>query len=170
MDSKPLTYGIRQAIKDSPLTVYEIAKRTMIPRQNLGRFVQGSRRLSQDSIDLVGITLGLSLVTRAGLGFASVLPDTPEVTPLSAYIREAIRGKAMDPLADKVGLSSSHLYRFMECERGLSEGVLDSVCEHLGLFVEGPPLPTRPVRRGCSRTTQRSRVVYQTPTIRLLDT
>jgi transcriptional regulator with XRE-family HTH domain len=63
--AKPLTDQLRQAIEDSGLTRYEIAKRTGIAESTLSRFVTGRRAgLSMQALDALGECLGLTIVSR----------------------------------------------------------------------------------------------------------
>jgi hypothetical protein len=61
--NKPLADGIRQAIRDSPKTTYEIGKLSGVSAQNLYRFLNEDhpRALSRKSIDKLGLVLKLSV-------------------------------------------------------------------------------------------------------------
>lgn len=61
--AKTLTDQLRQAIEDSGLTRYEIAKRTGIDQATLSRFVTRKLGLSMEALDALGECLGLSIVS-----------------------------------------------------------------------------------------------------------
>ncbi len=54
---------MRQAIDDSGLTRYRIAKATGIDESAIGKFYNGQRGLSTDALDRIGEYLGLRIVT-----------------------------------------------------------------------------------------------------------
>jgi plasmid maintenance system antidote protein VapI len=58
----PLTEQLRQAILESGQTRYAIAKATGIGQDVLSRFVRGERGLSMESLDKLGLYLGLRIV------------------------------------------------------------------------------------------------------------
>jgi transcriptional regulator with XRE-family HTH domain len=61
---KPLTDQLRQAIANSGMTRYAIAKRTGISEATLSRFVTGTRAgLSMQALDALGECLGLKIVS-----------------------------------------------------------------------------------------------------------
>ena len=61
---KPLSEQLRKLIKDSELSRYEIAKRSEVDASQLHRFVNGTGRLTTDSLDRIGEVLGLSFTTK----------------------------------------------------------------------------------------------------------
>jgi len=66
--TKPISEQLRLAVERSPLSRYELAKRTGVEQASLSRFVHGKCGLSQDAIDALGKLLKLRLVgikTRA---------------------------------------------------------------------------------------------------------
>jgi cyanate lyase len=60
---KRLSDQIRQAIADSGISRYRIAKATGIDESALGKFFHGERGLSTDAMDALGEYLGLRIVT-----------------------------------------------------------------------------------------------------------
>jgi DNA transposition AAA+ family ATPase len=52
--SKTLTEQLRQAINDSGLTRYQIAKETGIDESSLAKFFNGHRGLSMDALNALG--------------------------------------------------------------------------------------------------------------------
>jgi len=58
---KPLTDQLRQAIDDSGLTRYEIAKQTGIDESALAKFYNGHRGLSMEALNALGKCLELSI-------------------------------------------------------------------------------------------------------------
>mgnify|MGYP002263392690 CR=1 FL=1 len=60
--SKKMTDQIRQAIDDSGLTRYRIAKDTGIDESTLAKFYNGHRGLSTDVLDRLGEYLRLRIV------------------------------------------------------------------------------------------------------------
>ncbi len=52
---------LRQAIRESPMSRYEISRRTGIAQSTLSKFIRGERGLSLDSIDLLMMCLGLEI-------------------------------------------------------------------------------------------------------------
>ena len=60
--SNKLSDQIRQAIDDSGLSRYKIAKATGIDESALGRFYNGQQGLTTGTLDLVGEYLGLTIV------------------------------------------------------------------------------------------------------------
>jgi transcriptional regulator with XRE-family HTH domain len=61
---KPLTDQLRQAIAQSGMTRYEIAKRTGVSEATLSRFYTGTRPgLSMQALDALGECLGLKIVS-----------------------------------------------------------------------------------------------------------
>ena len=148
----PLIYGVRQAIRDSPKTTYEIGKQSKVSPQNLYRFLDegGTRGLSQKSIDSLGLHLGLTLVClgRADglLRFHPPILDKtgkrlPEGTPLTDHLRRAFESsrKLVPDVAKAIDVSPTQFYRFLDGTRGLSLEKLDRLCGLMGLVVEGPP-------------------------------
>jgi transcriptional regulator with XRE-family HTH domain len=65
---KPLTDQLRQAIDDSGLTRYEIAKRTGIDESALAKFYNGHRGLSMEALNALGecLQLKITLGRKAG--------------------------------------------------------------------------------------------------------
>lgn len=57
---KTLSDQLRDIIAGGELSRYEIAKRSGVDASQLHRFVNGSGRLTTDSLDAVGKVLGLS--------------------------------------------------------------------------------------------------------------
>ena len=55
---------IRQAIKDSDLTRYQIWQRTGIDQTTLSKFVRGYRGMSLESLDVLAECLGLRIVSE----------------------------------------------------------------------------------------------------------
>ena len=149
---KPLSYGVRAAIKDSPKTTYEIGKLSKVSPQNLYRFLDesGTRGLSQKSLDALGLRLGLTLVNlgRAEglLGFHPLILDKtrkplPEGTLLTDFLRHGFESsrKLVPEIAKVIDVSPTQFYRFLDKTRGLSLEKLDRLCGLLGLVIEGPP-------------------------------
>ncbi len=174
----PLSYGVRQAIRDSPKTTYEIGKLTGVSPQNLYRFLDEShpRALSQKSLDSLCVYLKLKLTYRGdsllsgqGKDYRIVFDDSKRVVPIDTLIN----GPADDPLSVRLGravklhrkdlkeiataldVSLAQLYRFLDGSRGLSQARLDSLCALLRLFVEAPPMHIPPFRSGLMPTTKR---------------
>lgn len=61
---KTLTDQLRQALDDSGLTRYEIAKQTGIDQSILSRFYNGERGISNAVMDKLGEFLGLEIVAH----------------------------------------------------------------------------------------------------------
>ncbi len=61
---KPLTDQLRQAIDDSGLTRYQIAKETGIDESALAKFYNGHRGLSMGALNALGEYLELTIVMR----------------------------------------------------------------------------------------------------------
>ena len=59
-----LTDQLRQAIDDSGLTRYDIAKRTGIDESALAKFYNGHRGLSMEALNALGECLNLEIVMR----------------------------------------------------------------------------------------------------------
>ena len=61
---KPATLSdqLRSIIEDGELSRYEIAKRSGVDASQLHRFVRGTGRLTNDSMDKIGAVLGLQFV------------------------------------------------------------------------------------------------------------
>jgi predicted transcriptional regulator len=57
-----LSDQLRRLIEESPMTRYEISKRTGIAQSTLCKLVQGERGISTESWDLLGECLNLRLV------------------------------------------------------------------------------------------------------------
>lgn len=78
-----LLQQLRQAIEQSDLSVYEIAKRSGVDRPNLGRFVKGERSLTLESAAAVCKVLRLRLTkAQTGEGGQEAPPAlAPEPTP-----------------------------------------------------------------------------------------
>jgi hypothetical protein len=130
---KPLSYGVRKAIKDSPKTTYEIGKLSKVSPQNLYRFLDesGTRGLSQKSLDSLGLRLGLTLVNMGRaeglLRFHPPILDKtrkplPEGTLLTDYLRRAFESshKLVPEIAKAIDVSPTQFYRFLDKTRGLS--------------------------------------------------
>ena len=62
--SENLTDQLRQAIDDSGLTRYQIAKATGIDESALAKFYNGQRGLSMKALNALGDCLELTLVSR----------------------------------------------------------------------------------------------------------
>jgi transcriptional regulator with XRE-family HTH domain len=62
--SKKLTDQLRQAIDDSGLTRYRIAKETGISEATLSKFYLGQRGLSMEALNALGDYLELTIVSR----------------------------------------------------------------------------------------------------------
>jgi predicted transcriptional regulator len=60
--TEKLSDQLRRLIEESPMTRYEISKRTGIAQSTLCKLVQGERGISTDSWDLLGECLSLRLV------------------------------------------------------------------------------------------------------------
>lgn len=60
----PLTGVLKNAIKESGMTRYEIAKRTGVPATSLMRFLRGETSLRLDKADAIAGCLGLELVKK----------------------------------------------------------------------------------------------------------
>ena len=60
--TKPLTDQLRQAIDDSGLTRYRIAKETGISESTLAQFYNGHRGLSMEALNTLGEYLQLKIV------------------------------------------------------------------------------------------------------------
>jgi len=58
---KLLTDQLRQAIDDSGLTRYEIAKQTGIDESALAKFYNGHRGLSMEALNALGVCLQLKI-------------------------------------------------------------------------------------------------------------
>ena len=161
-NTTPLSYGVRQAIRDSPKTTYEIGKQSKVTPQNLYRFLDDERprSLSQKSLDSLGLCLGLKLTSRGRPSLAGhgrdyrivydesgrvvaidKLIDGPGDDPLSVQLGRAVRlhRKGLEEIAGAIGVSLTQLYRFLDRSRGLSQEKLDRLCGLMGLVVEGPP-------------------------------
>jgi transcriptional regulator with XRE-family HTH domain len=61
---KLLTEQLRQAIGDSDLTRYQIAKLTGIDQSALAKFYNGQRGLSMEALNALGKCLELEIVVR----------------------------------------------------------------------------------------------------------
>ena len=59
---KPLSEQLRKLIEESELSRYEIGKRSGVDASQLHRFVNGTGRLTTDSLDKIGEVLQLRLV------------------------------------------------------------------------------------------------------------
>lgn len=57
-----LSNQLRDIIEECELSRYEIAKRSEVDASQLHRFVKGTGRLTTDSLDRIGVVLGLRLV------------------------------------------------------------------------------------------------------------
>ena len=62
--SENLTDQLRQAIHDSGLTRYQIAKETGIDESALAKFYNGQRGLSMKALNALGECLELTIVSR----------------------------------------------------------------------------------------------------------
>lgn len=63
-EREKLSDQLRRLIEESPLSRYEISKRTGIAESTLCKLVQGQRGISTASWDLLGECLGLKLVAE----------------------------------------------------------------------------------------------------------
>jgi transcriptional regulator with XRE-family HTH domain len=61
-----LSEQLRQIIEHGELSRYEIAKRSGVDASQLHRFVNGTGRLTTDSLDKIGAVLSLNLVVDEG--------------------------------------------------------------------------------------------------------
>ncbi len=59
---KPLSQQLRKVIESGDLSRYEIAKRSGVDASQLHRFVNGTGRLTTDSLDKIGEVLKLRFV------------------------------------------------------------------------------------------------------------
>ena len=59
---KKLSDQLRRIIKDSELSQYRIALDSDVDKSQLSRFLHGTGRLTTDSLDRIGKTLGLRFV------------------------------------------------------------------------------------------------------------
>jgi transcriptional regulator with XRE-family HTH domain len=59
----PITDQLRQAIAESGVSRYRIAKDTGVSQSTLAQFVNGKRGLSMEALDAIGQYLGLTLVS-----------------------------------------------------------------------------------------------------------
>ena len=73
MDDSDLIEQLRAAIRDSGLTLVEIARRSTVDQPRLSRFVRGQRSLTLESASLVCRALGLRLI-KAGKSETEMLP------------------------------------------------------------------------------------------------
>jgi predicted transcriptional regulator len=60
--TEKLSDQLRRLIEESPMSRYEISKKTGIAQSTLCKLVQGERGISTDSWDLLGECLNLRLV------------------------------------------------------------------------------------------------------------
>lgn len=60
-DSEKLSDQLRQIIEQSELSRYELSKRSGVDASQLHRFVRGTGKLTTDSLDKIGLALGLRL-------------------------------------------------------------------------------------------------------------
>ncbi len=63
-NQKPLTEQLRNAIVNADITRYRISKKSGVTEAGLSRFVNNVAGLSLDSVDKIGLCLGLAIVTR----------------------------------------------------------------------------------------------------------
>ena len=62
---KPLSQQLREAIEKSPLSRYELSKKSGVSQSSLSKFVLGQRPgLSFDAMDRIGVVLELRLVQK----------------------------------------------------------------------------------------------------------
>lgn len=66
--TNPLTDQLRQAIDDSGLTRYQIAKATRIDESALAKFYNGHRGLSMDALNALGEFLQLTITLGHKVG------------------------------------------------------------------------------------------------------
>jgi len=57
----PLSEQLRKIIEDGPVSRYRISKESGVDASQLLRFVKGRGRLTTDSLDRIGLVLGLRL-------------------------------------------------------------------------------------------------------------
>lgn len=62
--TRKLSEQLRQLIRNSDLSRYEISKRSGVDASQLHRFVNGTGRLTTDSLDKIGIVLDLEFIRR----------------------------------------------------------------------------------------------------------
>ena len=67
--AKPLTDQLRQAIDESGLTRYQIAKETGIDESALAKFYNGHRGLSMEALNTLGEYLELTIVSMGTILF-----------------------------------------------------------------------------------------------------
>lgn len=60
----PLSEQIRRAIRASGRSQYWVAITAGIPRETVSRFLAGKRRVSQDTLDAIGMALRLQIVAE----------------------------------------------------------------------------------------------------------
>lgn len=58
----PLSAQLREIIESSPMSRYRLAKMSGVDAGQIHRFLQGTGRLSTDTLDKIGAALKLSLV------------------------------------------------------------------------------------------------------------
>lgn len=61
MAKKSFTESLREAVRNAPVSRYEIARATGISEGNLSRLVHGTRGLSMENLDVICDYLGLEL-------------------------------------------------------------------------------------------------------------
>ena len=66
--SKTLTDQIREAVKQSDLTRYEICRQTGIDKSSMSKFVSGERGLSLTHLDKLAELLGLRITATKRRG------------------------------------------------------------------------------------------------------
>lgn len=59
---KSLSDQLRQIIEDGPMTRYRLSKEAAVDASQLCRFIQGTGRLTTDSLDRIAAALKLRLV------------------------------------------------------------------------------------------------------------
>jgi transcriptional regulator with XRE-family HTH domain len=65
-DSELLSEQLRRIIESGDMSRYELAKRSGVDASQLCRFFHGKGRLTTDSLDRIGMVLGLSLDQQEG--------------------------------------------------------------------------------------------------------
>ncbi len=61
---EPISDQLRRAIRESEKTAYRISKETGVAASILSRFLNGQMGISLDTIDKIGVCLGLRLVAE----------------------------------------------------------------------------------------------------------
>lgn len=62
----PLTDGLRELIRQSGMSTYELAARSGVDDAVISRFVRGERTITMDTADRLAVALKLQIVRRPG--------------------------------------------------------------------------------------------------------